>query len=115
MRYTITYLFFFFSSRRRHTRCSRDWSSDVCSSDLFAVTRAGENEAASGDDWVHLWEVGTCIDDAPSRKLGDFTQGDLPANFTGIEVIRGQSSPGRRNHREATVCKHKSKDRKSVV
>src|SRR2546429_7309460 len=27
-------LSFFFSSRRRHTRCSRDWSSDVCSSDL---------------------------------------------------------------------------------
>src|SRR5690606_39326112 len=29
--------FFFFSSRRRHTRFSRDWSSDVCSSDLNAV------------------------------------------------------------------------------
>src|SRR5205809_4022031 len=28
-------IFFFFSSRRRHTRCSRDWSSDVCSSDLL--------------------------------------------------------------------------------
>src|SRR5437870_11365082 len=27
-------LFFFFSSRRRHTRWPRDWSSDVCSSDL---------------------------------------------------------------------------------
>src|SRR5207249_7843141 len=26
---------FFFSSRRRHTRSKRDWSSDVCSSDLF--------------------------------------------------------------------------------
>src|SRR5256884_4134894 len=26
---------FFFSSRRRHTRCSRDWSSDVCSSDSY--------------------------------------------------------------------------------
>src|SRR5438105_7581324 len=26
--------FFFFSSRRRHTRSTRDWSSDVCSSDL---------------------------------------------------------------------------------
>src|SRR6201994_450019 len=26
---------FFFSSRRRHTSCSRDWSSDVCSSDLI--------------------------------------------------------------------------------
>src|SRR5256884_9733980 len=30
---------FFFSSRRRHTRCSRDWSSDVCSSDLVVVRR----------------------------------------------------------------------------
>ena len=29
------FLFFFFSSRRRHTRWSGDWSSDVCSSDLF--------------------------------------------------------------------------------
>src|SRR2546422_813856 len=29
----------FFSSRRRHTKCSRDWSSDVCSSDL--ATRPG--------------------------------------------------------------------------
>src|SRR5690606_30195714 len=29
--------FFFFSSRRRHTRFSRDWSSDVCSSDLCTV------------------------------------------------------------------------------
>src|SRR5207249_3542741 len=29
------YLFFFFSSRRRHTRSKRDWSSDVCSSDLL--------------------------------------------------------------------------------
>src|SRR6266699_3855159 len=29
--------FFFFSSRRRHTRCGRDWSSDVCSSDLEAM------------------------------------------------------------------------------
>src|SRR3989442_3177870 len=28
--------FFFFSSRRRHTRCGRDWSSDVCSSDLWS-------------------------------------------------------------------------------
>src|SRR6185503_10466148 len=30
---------FFFSSRRRHTRCSRDWSSDVCSSDLWSGDR----------------------------------------------------------------------------
>src|SRR5690606_15064185 len=30
-------MFFFFSSRRRHTRFSRDWSSDVCSSDLYRI------------------------------------------------------------------------------
>src|SRR5207245_3719965 len=36
--YTIYYFFiFFFSSRRRHTRCYRDWSSDVCSSDLVPL------------------------------------------------------------------------------
>src|SRR5207249_8247319 len=34
---------FFFSSRRRHTRSKRDWSSDVCSSDL---------SAALGDDGI---------------------------------------------------------------
>src|SRR2546421_9518115 len=31
------FFFFFFSSRRRHTRSDRDWSSDVCSSDLLAA------------------------------------------------------------------------------
>src|SRR5690606_39540565 len=35
----------FFSSRRRHTRFSRDWSSDVCSSDLFSLSAGGCNAA----------------------------------------------------------------------
>src|SRR3712207_8362909 len=43
----IVFLFFFFSSRRRHTRYWRDWSSDVCSSDLPPyIGRA-----------VHLWAL----------------------------------------------------------
>src|SRR2546429_2074379 len=51
--------FFFFSSRRRHTRCSRDWSSDVCSSDLAqrnsdpgtgSVRRTGERPVTELDD-----------------------------------------------------------------
>src|SRR5699024_11354254 len=33
---------FFFSSRRRHTRSKRDWSSDVCSSDLVKENAQGE-------------------------------------------------------------------------
>src|SRR5205814_4181303 len=36
-------LFFFFSSRRRHTRCLSDWSSDVCSSDLVRP-KTGEHD-----------------------------------------------------------------------
>src|SRR5215510_6451643 len=35
----VGFFFFFFSSRRRHTRWPRDWSSDVCSSDLSAELR----------------------------------------------------------------------------
>src|SRR6266542_6113879 len=34
-------LLFFFSSRRRHTRCYHDWSSDVCSSDLSVNAGSG--------------------------------------------------------------------------
>src|SRR5436309_16131253 len=37
---------FFFSSRRRHTRFSRDWSSDVCSSDLREEAAVREPDGA---------------------------------------------------------------------
>src|SRR5690606_40488949 len=43
----VPWCLFFFSSRRRHTRFSRDWSSDVCSSDLRVRLRS--RTAASGD------------------------------------------------------------------
>src|SRR5207249_6343806 len=36
------HMFFFFSSRRRHTRSKRDWSSDVCSSDLISTSPRSE-------------------------------------------------------------------------
>src|SRR3712207_5785255 len=49
IRFSLTLLsfFFFFSSRRRHTRYWRDWSSDVCSSDLIAETGAGQHGVAT--------------------------------------------------------------------
>src|ERR1035438_10261689 len=40
------FLFFFFSSRRRHTRCLSDWSSDVCSSDLALDIASTSNESS---------------------------------------------------------------------
>src|SRR5690606_20356435 len=44
----------FFSSRRRHTRFSRDWSSDVCSSDLFNYTQIPLGFGYSGRAWLYL-------------------------------------------------------------
>src|SRR6266498_3352740 len=53
---------FFFSSRRRHTRCGRDWSSDVCSSDLWPLPlaeevfplTAEERAEEDRDRWQHM-------------------------------------------------------------
>jgi len=39
---------FFFSSRRRHTRSDRDWSSDVCSSDLRRYARPSDGVEVVG-------------------------------------------------------------------
>src|SRR5207247_5764217 len=51
-------VFFFFSSRRRHTRSTRDWSSDVCSSDLLVgdhlFHRAREVRERTFGDLHHL-------------------------------------------------------------
>src|SRR5438045_5662186 len=49
---------FFFSSRRRHTRCLSDWSSDVCSSDLLeAMQNAGKHAGEGATMIVTLREV----------------------------------------------------------
>src|SRR5882762_4708224 len=55
-------MFFFFSSRRRHTRFKCDWSSDVCSSDLTSVRESGY-EFQRGyvrADYVHFCESPLC-------------------------------------------------------
>src|SRR5207302_2915273 len=63
---------FFFSSRRRHTRFSRDWSSDVCSSDLKLQGQEGVSNlveaflvAGSKSVVASLWN----IDDASTSAL----------------------------------------------
>src|SRR5690606_40748159 len=58
---------FFFSSRRRHTRFSRDWSSDVCSSDLEQVA------------FVHLSRARVGL---PAQALDDVLE--LPVNDNGL-------------------------------
>src|SRR5688500_19915597 len=46
-------LFFFFSSRRRHTRLQGDWSSDVCSSDLERLPVQSATQQALGSRARH--------------------------------------------------------------
>src|SRR4051812_50129839 len=62
---------FFFSSRRRHTRLTCDWSSDVCSSDLSpapaqsaGVSHAATAARALGSDWIDLGP----LDDLPEGR-----------------------------------------------
>src|SRR3989449_3994380 len=49
--------FFFFSSRRRHTRCSRDWSSDVCSSDLASFVHDPDHRVHRFIEYVVLHDT----------------------------------------------------------
>src|SRR5690554_1587083 len=57
---------FFFSSRRRHTRCGRDWSSDVCSSDLFTlITNTLAKDKEISDRWRGFEDI------ADSRHLAN--------------------------------------------
>src|SRR5690242_21940740 len=45
------YLVFFFSSRRRHTRLTCDWSSDVCSSDLARIPTCSTLHPGPANHW----------------------------------------------------------------
>src|SRR5206468_10019799 len=68
---------FFFSSRRRHTRSDRDWSLDVCSSDLalaFSITPLGAGES-----------VGELVADAVRIVRESGLPNETNAMFTNIE------------------------------
>src|SRR3989449_5541722 len=69
-------VFFFFSSRRRHTRCSRDWSSDVCSSDLVLSleTPIGEEEDSHLGDFIEDRAVTSPVDAVIQLNLKEQTQ-----------------------------------------
>src|SRR3712207_6905847 len=60
-------LFFFFSSRRRHTRYWRDWSSDVCSSDLTgSVNVASLIDDTEATNWAALNQAAGVHNSQPS-------------------------------------------------
>src|SRR2546427_8056180 len=58
--------FFFFSSRRRHTRFDCDWSSDVCSSDLWLATGAPRSVISKGTSPLVAGVIVTSISPPPA-------------------------------------------------
>src|SRR5690606_39692134 len=96
-------------SRRRHTRFSRDWSSDVCSSDLgfrderlLQMTQVAAQEALSH----YRGEPVPLILAGPENYPGLLNQ--LPSNF--LSLLKGQASLpilykiGRASCREIEYC-----------
>src|SRR5699024_12214106 len=102
--------YFFFSSRRRHTRSKRDWSSDVCSSDLIRNIKRGKVF-----DENFLMSVAT---------LGAFGIGEFPEAvavmlfyqigelFQSYAVRSEERRVGQECRRRGTRCRLKRKRRK---
>src|SRR6266436_6780879 len=92
---------FFFSSRRRHTRCSRDWSSDVCSSDLHVdmgpillkpVTQTGAQVIVLGKVRGHVEATEYFADTSELAAIAEAALQRLTAHHDVI-VLEGAGSP----------------------
>src|SRR5262245_1101811 len=99
---------FFFSSRRRHTRCLSDWSSDVCSSDL------------STGDMLNVWtNIKRGVEQFRAVKRADPPRGDIKkakALVTRLADGDGRAAPmapdhsTRKNWLLATATRSRSSD-----
>src|SRR5690554_7484549 len=91
--------YFFFSSRRRHTRCGRDWSSDVCSSDLLTGPRMANSEFEPVK-----WHVKTLLKDLDmANTLSASMQSAIPMSGLGAEIMRLHASQGHADHDPSTL------------
>src|SRR6266498_4735701 len=81
------YSFFFFSSRRRHTRCGRDWNSDVCSSDLVPDCGPGPDGPGFGGDPTN--------DGFSSLRCGEIDDAEQRAQTRSLSVQARHVQPGR--------------------
>src|SRR5690606_40707503 len=93
----------FFSSRRRHTRFSRDWSSDVCSSDLYLLQAQiiGKVTDTKGQPlpYVNIYlqnsYVGTTTNDDGNYSLGisDIKENKITYQFLGYKTLTKTITP----------------------
>src|SRR5690606_40236595 len=79
----------FFSSRRRHTRFSRDWSSDVCSSDLVDGGAVGLRRPSRGGGPVAVRGDDAAGGGARVRPAGRGGAGDVRGDLVGVDLQAG--------------------------
>src|SRR2546427_1294378 len=91
-------VYFFFSSRRRHTRFDCDWSSDVCSSDLqHEVLHVVGAEVVDADDDLAVGAVHETSRDGVGRVgrgVGEEIAGDLECGHARLRVGLQRAIPG---------------------
>src|SRR3712207_6941273 len=95
----VSILVFFFSSRRRHTRYWRDWSSDVCSSDLRPLPCRNDPDLWFAESPAQLEQAKTLCAECPVRDAclaGALDRGE-PWGVWGGEIFeRGAVIPRKR-------------------
>src|SRR5207249_9586046 len=93
--------FFFFSSRRRHTRSKRDWSSDVCSSDLPGIDPNSGGTALG-------FPLRAQLSERPRRKLRG--AGQSPNSRPG-RTAEGSANAAQVSEIGRASCREKCRDR----
>src|SRR6266853_4094025 len=113
--------YFFFSSRRRHTRFDCDWSSDVCSSDLmelqrrlgttFIIVTHDQEEAMTVASRIGVMDSGRLEQVATPRELYEAPHSRWIAEFVGdVNMFDGRVAS-----REASRLRISTKDAGTIV
>src|SRR5207249_7844891 len=98
------FFFFFFSSRRRHTRSKRDWSSDVCSSDL--VVDAAPAPGVAPEACVGVLRIHQPAEDKLGFLLPVRRHGDIIVRLhAGIDAERSEEHTSELQSRFDLVCR----------
>src|SRR5690606_5597280 len=81
---------FVFSSRRRHTRFSRDWSSDVCSSDL--ILNVSAKDKATGKEQSIVIKASSGLSDDEIQKMVKDAEANAEADRKFAEVVTARNT-----------------------